>query len=223
MSKNYYIPRWSVWVAIIAAILLVVLFSSCYTAKKAKAQFGKSVTAYPILGADYCSRTYPTVPKTDSSAYIASKKAIDSLAGALRADSLLSQQERDRLIVEIQRIRAAIPEPQNCDSLFDAIYRLAAQEKQRADKLQDANYKLIVAANSLKPIIDTVVDKAALDKCEIIRDEAVQTATREHTELLAWKGKARKRMWMLIGIGIVGILTLAGIIYRKTKKTVPIP
>jgi len=41
-----------------AGFVMAVL-SGCYSQSKAKGQFGKAVTAYPVIGADFCALTYP--------------------------------------------------------------------------------------------------------------------------------------------------------------------
>ena len=110
-------------------VLFVLSLCGCYPMQKAKKQFGKSVTAYPIFGANYCALTYPvrdSSVKGDSAEYKKSRRAFDSLYNAVKEDSLISQQERDRLTAEIERIRGLMTEPENCDSLSEAIYRIAA-------------------------------------------------------------------------------------------------
>lgn len=44
-----------------AAIILLILLSSCYTKQKAVKQFSRSAVAYPEVAADYCGRVYPPI------------------------------------------------------------------------------------------------------------------------------------------------------------------
>jgi hypothetical protein len=43
-------------------LLLVLLFSSCYSERKAKSQFSKAVVAYPQIPLDYCANQFPDKP-----------------------------------------------------------------------------------------------------------------------------------------------------------------
>lgn len=42
-----------------AAIICILLLSSCYTKQKAQKQFGRAAVTYPEVAADYCGRVYP--------------------------------------------------------------------------------------------------------------------------------------------------------------------
>lgn len=199
----------------IIIICAVLLLTGCYSRKKAQVQHGRAVSTFPEIGADYCARTYPVIAKTDSTGYKDSKRVIDSLANAIKTDSLLSDKERDRLINEVALIRASIPHSENCDSLYDALYRLAAQQVARADRLQGINTQLIQAANNLKPIRDTIVDHAALDLCNITRNNAILLATDYKTKYDKWRDIAKKRFFIILGMGLVIALGLFGMIRKR--------
>lgn len=49
---------------IVVALLWVVsaFCTGCYSQKKATQQHGRAVSTYPVIGADYCARTYPCEP-----------------------------------------------------------------------------------------------------------------------------------------------------------------
>lgn len=45
--------------AVIASVAMLLL-SGCYNQKKATIQHGKAVATFPVIGADYCARVYPS-------------------------------------------------------------------------------------------------------------------------------------------------------------------
>lgn len=49
---------------IVVALLWIVavICTGCYSQKKATQQHGRAVGTYPVIGADYCARTYPCEP-----------------------------------------------------------------------------------------------------------------------------------------------------------------
>ncbi len=180
------------------AVIFCFVLCGCFSQKQAQKQFGRAVSTFPEIGADYCARTYPVVAKTDSSDYLASKRAIDSLALAIKNDSILSNQEREGLLIEIQRIRNSIPGPKDCDSLYDALYLLIAKQTARNDRLEIANRNLLLATNNLKPVHDTVINRAELDKCDIERGKALTIATEKTKESDKWRKIARIRFWIIL-------------------------
>lgn len=204
---------------LILAILVVI--SSCYTERKARDQFSKAAIAYPIIPAEYCADEYPAKAKTDSTQYKNSKAIIDTLNARLeklKRDSLISDSEREILIVEIERIKNSIPNHVDCDSITDAVYRLAAREKQRGDQLQKAYDNLSKASTNVKPVIDTVVDNAALDLCNIERRAISLSFEAEQKRADKYQGQAKKRGMIMWGL-IAGLLIAAGTwIYFKIRK-----
>jgi len=194
-----------IFIAIVAA-LIILAFTSCYSERKAKSQFSKAAIAYPKIPADYCAVTFPVHTVTDSSAYNESLKTIDSLSSVLLNNDLLSQDERASLINEIERIRGLIVEPKSCDSLSNAIYKLANKEKARGDKLQDAYNNLVVASHALKPIHDTVENTAAIKACQIDNSTMTDLLSAKTKEADKYKGQSKKRglyMWGLLALIIV--------------------
>lgn len=205
---------------VLILILFVLSLCGCYSERKAKGQFGKAVTAYPTIAANYCSLTFPERVVTDSTAYKKSLAVIDSLANSLKQDSLISQEERERLSNEIERIRNSIIEPENCDSLSEAIYRLAAKEQRRGNILEEKNKQLIKAANSIKPIHDTVESthlQAALASCRLEQGKIVDLLTDKTAEVKEWRKKAKNRFWVIAGMGGAIGLWLFLFIRRKIK------
>jgi len=190
----------------IAILLVTMLTSSCYNQRKATQQFSKAAVAYPKIGADYCADNFSVTAKTDSTYYKESLKTIDSLSSVLLNNDLLSQDERASLITEIERVRGLIIEPKNCDSLSNAIYKLANKEKQRGDKLQDAYNNLIAASHKLKPIHDTVINQAPLKSCQLnnsLITDLLKKQTDKADKYKAQSGKRGLYMWSLLALVIV--------------------
>ena len=204
-------------------IIAVVLFFGCSpirTAEKARGELAKISVKYPEIPAKYCADKYPVVAKTDSSSYLASKKAIDSLISAIAADSVLSRTDLERTLEEIRRLQEALkPQPNpDCDSLTDAIYRYAAAQSARANRLEIANKALISAARDLRPVHDTIVNTAQYDVCQINLGYAVINQTRAQAEADKWRAIARKRFWIILGLASGIVLWFAAFLYRKYKK-----
>ena len=213
--------RTPIWVIVLLYVALMVwccTMSGCYTPNKAKGQFGKAVSSYPIIGAEFCALTYPVRAKTDSSAYLKSRQVIDSLANVLFKDSLINDTERERLMNEIKSIRNSITQPENCDSLSEGIYRLAAKEQKRGDKFEEAYNRLLLAANNLKPVHDTVINAAEVTACRLDLSAAVKLASDKTIEAKEWKEKAKKRQLIIIGLGVLIALYAGFKIWRATKK-----
>lgn len=204
-------------------IIAVVLFFGCSpirTAEKARGELAKISVKYPEIPAKYCADKYPVVAKTDSSGYLASKKAIDSLISAIAADSVLSRTDLERTLEEIRRLQEALkPQPNpDCDSLTDAIYRYAAAQSARANRLEITNKALISAARDLRPVHDTIVNTAQYDVCQINLGYAVINQTRAQAEADKWRAIARKRFWIIVGLASGIVLWFAAFLYRKYKK-----
>jgi len=202
------------------AFILLVGLASCYTENKARQQFSKAAIAYPKLPADYCATTYPVNAVTDSTDYKNSKRIIDSLASALLNDSLLSNDERIRLTLEIERVRSLIVEPKNCDSLSNTIYKLVSREKQRCDKLQSAYNNLLVASQNLKPVHDTVENTAKLKACELDNSQLTSLLIGVTADRDKYKAKANKRGWMFWGLIFLIIGAIGTRIYLKSKSII---
>jgi len=204
-------------------IIAVVLFFGCSpirTAEKARGELAKIAIKYPEIPAKYCADKYPVVARTDSSGYLASKKAIDSLISAIAADSVLSRADLETTLNEIRRLQEALkPQPNpDCDSLTDAIYRYAAGQSARASRLEIANKALISAARNLRPVHDTIVNTAQYDVCQINLGYAVINQTRAQAEADKWRAIARKRFWIIVGLASGIVLWFAAFLYRKYKK-----
>jgi len=219
--KNHHKENLGVYIFIAVVLAWVIIaFTSCYSERKAKSQFSKAAVAYPKIPADYCAATFPVHNTTDSSAYLESLKTIDSLTSVLLNDNLLSQDERQSLILEIERIRGLIVEPKNCDSLSDAIYKLANKEKQRGDKLQVAYNNLVTASHELKPIHDTVENKAALKACQIDNSTMTDLLAQRTAEVEKYKGQAKKRGYIMWGLLLAILLVIGFKVYNSFKPKI---
>lgn len=157
--------------------------------------------ANPDKLAELCAEEFPPVTVSDSSAFLSSKKKIDSLIDEFDSHRQISQQERQALFETIDWLnRQPIPD---CDSLSDAVFRLAAKEKQRADKLEDINRQLRAEVGNIKPVIERVADKAMETVLRNQVNDLIGTIThRDQTisELEPWKGKAKKRWWIMVAV-----------------------
>lgn len=187
-------------------LLIILLLSSCYTARKAKSDFSRATLAYPQLGAEFCKGRYPVRAKTDSTEYKNSKHLIDSLSNVLFKDSLINGTERERLMNEIRAIRNSIKEPENCDSLSEGIYRLAAKEQLRGDKFEASYYRLIAAANNIKPVHDTVPDLAAIHSLQLQLADALTLSVDNAKASNKWEAKSKRHFnWFLVACGLLGV------------------
>ena len=183
-------------------IILILFFASCMTTKKATSYLEDKGELPKI-----CADKFPVKVVTDSTEYKKSKAAIDSLVKSLKNDSLISESERQALVKEIEEIRKSIKEPENCDSLSEGIYRLAAKEKRRGDVLEEKNKALAAAVNNLKPIRDTVENTARVaqlqgdvSNCieELNKKDVRNAETAEDRD--GWKKKAKQRWWIIIAL-----------------------
>lgn len=177
--------------------VVLLLLISCNPVKKAT----QVMKDHPDKLAELCAEEFPPVIVSDSTAFLESKKKIDSLISSFESEKQLSDEERQALFETIDWLnRQPIPD---CDSLSDAVYRLAAKEKQRADKLQDLNHQLRTEVNNIKPVIEKVSDKAMETVLRNQVNDLIGTVThRDQTisQLEPWKGKAKKRWWIMIGV-----------------------
>jgi len=71
---------------------------------------------------------------------------------------------------------------------------------------------------------DTVVrvDRAALDLCSIERGKALTIATDKTKEADKWRAIARKRFWLLVGLGAAMALGIFAMIRKKVVKKMPV-
>jgi len=217
--KNHHKDNLGVYIFIAIVLAWVIIaFTSCSTEQKARQRIAKDAIRYPRILPEYCAATFPVHTVTDSSDYNASLKTIDSITSVLLNNDLLSQDERGSLIAEIERIKASITDPKNCDSLSNAIYKLANKEKQRGDKLQEAYNNLVSASHQLKPVHDTVENTAALKACQIDNSTMTDLLSKKTIEADKYHAQAKKRgliMWSTFGL----IFLILGLyFYFKSKK-----
>lgn len=185
--------------------LLLILLAGCgYTRPVAEKQHARAVANFPEIGASFCADKYPIHSTTDSTAYLASLRVIDSLAEVLHNDSLITVFERESLQAEIERIRREMPHPENCDSLSEGLYRLVAKERQRGDRLERLSKQIVTVPSP--PVIITQENTARVRECEIIRDKAILQAGDLSNDRDKWRGRAKSRLWMIIGLGAITIL-----------------
>lgn len=63
-----------------------------------------------------------------------------------------------------------------------------------------------------------VVNTAALKACEIALHQSVVNEGIERTSAAKWQKIAKKRFWILFGIGLVGVAFIANKVYRTITK-----
>ena len=199
---------------------------------KARINFGRAVTSFPEIGAIYCALTYPVKDssvKGDSAEYKKSRMAFDSLYNSAKEDSVIYQQEIDRLVGEVNRVRSTMADSQNCDSLSEAIYRIAAAEKMKSNKLQEVNRRLLLAVENIKPIHDTLFKESSsrLKACELEREAVLgMVADREKkldaktAEAAKWRKTAKNRFWTIAAMSTAMLLGLFVAVRKKIVKMV---
>lgn len=69
-------------------------------------------------------------------------------------------------------------------------------------------------------VTDTIYQEntAALDLCNIERRAAILAADRDHKEMLLWKARAKKRFWIILGMGAVIALGVFGFLRKKINN-----
>jgi hypothetical protein len=206
-----------VWLLVCLAI--VAWFCSCSPAKKAHEYFAGHQKEF----AQDCADAYPVVPIIDRKDFDKSLETIITLTDQLQADSIRDQQDAEWNRAEIDRLKKIAPA--DCDSLSVAFYRYVMKEKSRGDSLEKKAKQIAGAAKTVKPIIETKVDAAALQACanreDVLRKElaeassALVKAAIKQSEIQAerdeWKAAAKKRWWLIVAL----IAVIAAIILRK--------
>lgn len=173
---------------------LVLIFAGCYNQKKATLQHGKAVLVFPAIGADYCARVYPprdttiTVHVSDSTKY---KEIVEDLQGDLYISNQL------------------------IDSLVDALANGDTTCRKYAKVIIDLQKQLLTLKQKIitippvtthEVVTNTVIDRAALDLCNIEKSKAIQLALDETAERKDWQAKAKKRFWIAAGLGtLIGL------------------
>ncbi len=203
------------------AFILCLGLAACNAEKRTQ----RYLFEHPEFTAGVCAEQFPVIAVSDSSEYKKSKRVIDSLYNELLVNDILSDGERSRLMLEIERIKSSMLHPKSCDSLTNAIYILVSKEKARGDKLQSAYNNLLAASRGLKPVHDTIQNRARehelelqLSKANGVIAELVAKNTKLEEDRDTWKGKAKTRWWW-IALLIGGAAALA--IFKVVKAVKP--
>jgi len=110
---------------------------------------------------DVCAENYPTpIKETDSSAYKASLKTLDSLLATYEVDSLLYEQEINELRTKIKKLLEGDTLLAQNDTLCESVYNYAAKQQREKDALQKQVSALSFAIRNIKPIKEQVIDSA---------------------------------------------------------------
>lgn len=164
-------------------LIVAVLFSSCYSERRARSQFGKAAASYPLVAAEYCGITFP--PR-------------DSL---IKGDSVVTF---DTLFV-------------GGSVRFDTVTLRGLSDTIRITKIVQLPGTVITQRVFIHDTLQ-VVNTAALKACELVKDQAVFHLTEMTAASNAWEKKAKKRFWILFGIGLVGVAFIANKVYRTITK-----
>ncbi|MBC7947754.1 MAG: hypothetical protein H7Y42_07730 [Chitinophagaceae bacterium] len=206
-------------IQLVAALsILVGCLSSCNPVKKAVDTFNRN----PKAAADYCADHYgcPTI-RHDSSAFVQSKKVIDSLFDEVEKQRILDSASAANMVEAIDRLRSDSMRGYNlalCDSIKDELYRITANETRRANTAEKQLREVRGATNAIAPAIEYIKDPAREKQLE----NQVESCTDTNVKLMAenetlksqvssWKGKAKTRWWLLLAI----ISAVVGFLLRK--------
>ena len=167
-------------------IILCILLSGCYNQRKATSQFGKAVTAYPKIGADYCAITYPPKEKL------------------IKGDS----------VIVLDTIYTG------GETFFDTVY--TSPDTVLITKTVTLPAKVI---NKTITLHDTLVveNTAALKSCQLDNSKMLSLLHDKTKEADKWRKTAKKRFWIIAGMGAAMALGLFLALRRKVvKKVLPI-
>lgn len=236
MTNNIH-PDWKkvAYVWGLTLISLSMLLLSCSPSKKAHDYFEKNKPEF----AEDCADAFPVIPIIDSTDYKNSLQKLELLQQEKNGLTVSYERDVTWLRQEIVRIKRNTPASANCDSLSDAIYRLAAAEKKRGDSLHNLLSKTIQSGKEIAPIKETKVDSARIKACEQAAEkaisklnddieklrEALMTATLKNSEISSdrdkWKSKARHDnllLWLVIIV--CGTITFRNPILKLIKSFV---
>lgn len=202
---------------IICLIFILSIPQGCYSEKLFKKQLSRGAIAYRGVVAEYCANEYPVKTKTDSAAYKNSKNIIDSLSKAMKDSALITNKERELMLERIKDLQNRPVETKNCDSLSEAVYKLAAKEMARGDRLQEINNRLIIAANNLQPIRDTIENTAKFQVCRIELGKVIGLLVAETADVKKWKAKSKKHFLIMSGLGLL-LLIIGGLKVRSMLR-----
>lgn len=68
-------------------LILIFILASCYSERKAKSQFAKSVVAYPKIGSDYCANEFPVKDSVIKDTLITTDTVI--IQGGITEDTII--------------------------------------------------------------------------------------------------------------------------------------
>lgn len=176
---------------VLLLVVIILMFTGCYTKQKATVQHGKAVVTYPEIGADYCARTYPCVDgivKTDT--VITLDTIYTDPEIEILTDTILIQNPFDYVTISFKK---------------DSVY-LFHLNKWQAVKNQMAP-KSIVKTVTIRDTI-RVKDLAELDLCKIVRDEAVMNLKQSEYLKEKYRNQRNGLRWLVAGIGALGLLWL---------------
>lgn len=147
----------------VAAIMAMLLLSSCYTPQKAARQIEKAFTHYPETAAKKTRAAFPCITTSvDSSAYLRWKATIDSILEDNQNEALQNDERVNQVIDSLRNLQ-----PQLKDSLFtdcadenDGLIKYAAK-LQTENKSLNRKYKALQAAVAKPAPVNTTIKDSA--------------------------------------------------------------
>lgn len=150
----------------ILIILCLVLLTGCYNQRKATVQHGKAVATFPIIGADYCARTYPardslikgdTVLNFDT-IYVAGETYLDTVRigdtiRITRTVQLPGTIIKERYYIHDTVIKVNTAAVDQCAILRDQAINIATDKTKEAAKLKKSSNKWRMIAIGLMIVV----------------------------------------------------------------------
>lgn len=186
--------------------LLSIILFSCSTLKQDIKNVDKAAVRHPEILAKKARDLFPCVTSKGDTIWISDSAAYNQVLLELQTDNFNMSVARDSMYNELSKIK----EDTTCFALVDLYTKIIGNLK--ADIInKDKKIKNLPPIIVTKTIVDTVLDKAALETCEVERRTTLTLLQKKTTESDEWHGKAKKRYYIMWGL----ILLLATIIGWK--------
>lgn len=168
----------------VAAIMAMLLLSSCYTPQKSARQIEKAITHYPETAAKKTRAAFPCITTSvDSSAYLRWKATIDSILEQNQNEALQNDERVNQVIDSLRNL-----EPQTKDSLFtdcadenEGLIKYAAKLQTENELLNRKIKSLQAAVAKPSPVNTTVKDSAEIFLAIAETRRQTDTATKYRT------------------------------------------
>lgn len=195
----------------IALVVLIAILSGCITPERATGYLKKK-----RLLDDVCAVEFPVrVTGYDSAEYEASLEELDSLIATF--EDLTGEAPAEPV-----KPPPGVEVP--CEDEVEGLYLQAVRREKLILALTGQNTALKQAGTRLKPVIEYRVDSAAaaglhdrIRELDVRGGKLVGLLEAVTSDRDTYKAKAVRRFWVLIGLGVAGLLIVILFIYRKIK------